>query len=135
MITEIAEALVGLLGDIGLNADLWEKKEIRPPAGSVWVPTLQRTEPDEAESQLGTDDWRLIYPVSLYFDLANVKDQQTAVEKLEAFVKALDADPSLGGTVLEASVTEAVLFKELDRPRPLVGYEITVSVLRLVSNP
>lgn len=136
MNTEIAEALVECLKGIGLRegqAHLWEPKDLTPPAGAVGVPAIKRTPPDEAESQLMTDDWELDYTVSLYFDLANVAlAQQSMTDKVEAFIKAIDADPSLGGLVLEASVTEAVPFIERDRKRPLVGYECTVSVTVLV---
>lgn len=137
-ITEIAEALVTVAeGTATLQqAHLWEPKDLAPPAASVGVPGLQRTDPDEAESQLGSDDWNLDFTVSLYFDLAHAaKAQQSMVDALEEFTDAIDADASLGGIVLEASVTEATPFVEKERKRPLVGYEVTVSVVRLVSNP
>ena len=134
-ITEVANALVAVIKGIeGIEgAYLWERKDIKVPAGSVGVPTLERTDVDEAESQLGTDDWKLEFPVSLYFDLADVaKSQQSMVDALEAFTNAIDADQSLGLPTVEASVNDAQPFAERDRKRPLVGYEITVSVLRLV---
>lgn len=134
-ITEIAKALVAVIEGIGLEEHLWEPKTLRPPAGSVGIPTLKRTPPDEPESQLYSDDWNLDFTVSLYFDLAKASIQQDMVDALEAFTDAIDADHSLNGTVFDAAVGEAVPFVEKDRKRPLVGYEITVSVIRLVSNP
>lgn len=132
-LTEIAEAIEALVKSIGLEEHLWEPKDLRPPAGAVGVPVIKRTPPDEADSQLGTVDWILDYTVSLYFDLANVaKAQQAMVDAVEDFIDVVDADPSLGGNALEASVTNAEPFVERDRKRPLVGYEITVSVIRLV---
>ena len=131
--TEIAQALVAVVKSIGLREHLWEPKDLKPPAGTVGVPAISRTKPDEAESQLGSVDWELDYTVSLYFDLASVAQaQQSMVDAVDDFIDAIDADPSLGGTVLEASVTEAIPFVEKDRRRPLVGYEVTVSVVRLV---
>jgi hypothetical protein len=135
-LTPIAQALVAVIKGIGLNEYLWEPKDLRPPAGSVSIPTLERTEPDGAESQLHADDWDLGFTVSLYFDLAHVaKAQQAMVDALEAFVDAIDADHSLDGTVFDCAVTDAVPFVERDRKRPLVGYEITVAVELLVSSP
>jgi hypothetical protein len=134
-VTEIAEAIVAVIAGIGLKKYLWEPKDLKPPAGAVHVPHIKRTKPDEAESQLGSDDWDLDFTVSLYFDLAEAaKAQQSMVDAVERFIDAIDEDPSLGGVVLEASVTDAVPFIERDRPRPVVGYECTVSVLRLVSS-
>src|SRR4051812_18498217 len=97
--TTIAEALVAVVKGIGLEEHLWEPKDLAPPAGSVGVPALRRTGPDETESQLSTDDWYLDYTVSLYFDLAHVaKAQQAMVDAVESFIDAIDADPSLDGT-------------------------------------
>lgn len=133
IITPIAEAIVDLLEGIRLAAHLWEPKDLAPPAGAVGVPTLKRTPPDEAESQLGADDWNLDFTVSLYFDLVDAaKTQQAMADALSAFTAAVDADRSLGGTAFDASVTEAVPFVEKDRKRPLAGYEVTVAVVRLV---
>ncbi len=139
-ITSPAEALVAIIeglppAGVPFNGYLWEPKEIRPPAGSVGTPTLRRRAPDQAESQLATDDWYLDLLVSLYFDLEGdaQKVQADMVSALVSFTAAIDADPSLGGTVLDSGVISAVPFHEDGRNRPLIGYEITVATLSLIT--
>ncbi len=134
VITPIAEALVAIIESIDLKGELWEPKTVSPPAGAVGVPVIRRTNPDEAESQLHSDDWFLDFGVSLYFDLAKAQPaQQGMVDAAEAFIAAIDADTSLGiDPLLEAKVTDCQPFVEQDRRRPLCGYEITVSTHRLV---
>lgn len=129
-----AEALVAIIERLGFRGELWEPQTIRLPAGTVGTPTLRRRAPDDRESQLLTNDWWVEFTVSLYFDLRDAqKAQQGMVDGLLAFTRAIDADPSLALTVLDAAVTSAVPFVEKDRNRPLVGYEITVATLSLVN--
>lgn len=130
-----ASALVTMLRGVGFRrVHLWEPREIRPPAVSVGTPSLRRRGPDEAESQLSTFDYWIDYPCSLYCDLSKaLESQQEMVNGLVAIVAAVDADPSLGGTVLDAVVSEADPFVEQDRNRPLVGYQFTVSTLSLIT--
>lgn len=102
------------------------------PAAAVGPPTVRRTGLDEGERELGSDDWFLEYPVGLYFDLDEAaKSQGQMAEALEAFTKAIDANPSLGSTLIDdCKVTNAEPFVEDSRQRTLCGYLCTVSVWR-----
>lgn len=134
-ITGPAKALVEILdGAAGFTAYLWERENFdRLPAVAVGVPAFKRHGPDEAESQLGTLDWEIEYPISFYVDLANATDdQQRMVDGLQAIAVALDADPTLGDTVFDSGITEATPFVEEERARPLAGYQVTVAALKLV---
>jgi hypothetical protein len=76
----------------------------------------------------------LIYPVSIYFDITEaVQMQALAVEAAELFIKAIDNDEQLSGTVDDAKVTDVTPFTEPDRRRPLAGYECTVEILKQVA--
>lgn len=102
------------------------------PAVAVGPPTVRRAGLDEGERELGSDDWFLDYPVSLYFDLDEAsKSQGQMVEAVEAFSKAIDQDPSLGSALIDdCKLTNADPFVEDGRQRTLCGYLCTVAVLR-----
>lgn len=103
------------------------------PAAAIGIPSIERVGPDEAESQLGTNDWFIDYPVELAVDLADpVYAQATLVGFVEAFVKAIDANQQLTNTVLDAKVVRAEPFVEDNRAKPIIGYEATVRVWKLV---
>jgi hypothetical protein len=103
------------------------------PVGTVGMPEVRRVGPDEAESQLGSDDWFLDYPVELAVALEEaVYAQATAISFLDAFIAAIDANQTLTSTVLDAKVVEAIPFAEEDRNRPILGFECTVRVWKLV---
>lgn len=106
------------------------------PAGVVGLPSLERTGVDEAEGQLGHDDWLLSYPVEFYFDIGDAVYTATqAVEVLEAFVKVIDANRGLGqdvATILDAKVVSSEPVEVVDTPRPMLVYSCRLEVLRLV---
>lgn len=142
----VAAALVSKLATIaGLSAGAIKSVKWDPgmsglptlPAGVVGMPTFERTEPDEAEDHLGANDWRLEYPVALVFDLSQAeRDQARAVEYVEAFVVAVDADQTLsnGGSPLvqEAKVTFGEPEIVEDEARPMIVYRTRVRVLQFV---
>lgn len=90
------------------------------PALVVSLPDIDRGELD-SDSQLGYSDWMLTYPVSIYVDLDVVADSVTLLrDTTEAFIRAVDADEQLGGTVAAASVLKvspAVDVGNTSRPR------------------
>lgn len=102
------------------------------PAAAVGVPVVRRSALDDSERELGSDDWIMEYPVGLYFDLDEArKSQGQMVEALEAFTKAIDANPSLGSALIDdCTLTSAEPFVEDARQRTLCGYLCTVSVWR-----
>jgi hypothetical protein len=129
-------AALTVLGD-SVKGYLWSPRQMtKVPAGVVEIPSVGRVGPDEAESQLSSDDWNVTYPVVLYVDATRADTSQAAlVEFLEDFIAAIDANPSLTNTVLDAKVLSAEPFLDLtEQARPLVGYECEVAVLKLVSD-
>jgi hypothetical protein len=133
----IAEALRAELAAVGvapvIKAHKWAPRALdKVPAGVIGVPSLRRREPDGAESRLGRNDWRLIYPVGLYFELTEaIAAQARAVEVLEAWVKAIDANDTLNDLVEDAAVTVAEPdFTE--EGRPMVLYLTEVHMLAFV---
>jgi hypothetical protein len=113
----------------------WADAELtmgRAGAAEIEIPDIGRTRPEEAESQLGADDWQLEYVVSIWVNLTNgPASQQRLVGLVEQWIAAIDTDPTLGGLALDAKVTSAHRQYLLDR-RPLVGYETTLAVWKLV---
>ena len=107
------------------------------PALTIDGPTtFRRTQPDEAESQLGAYDWFLTFTLRIYVAL---DDPQTATHDARAILgqvmAALDADRGLGGAALiDASLSSGELtFTEEENRRPMAVYECALEVWTLVS--
>jgi hypothetical protein len=132
----IAEAIATRLRALDLHVPerAWTRGELSPPCGEIELPAGDRTGPEESESQLGSNDWRLELDVTIWFDLTDVSIAAARlVDTLEAFVRAVDADRTLGLVgVLDASVTGWEPVFLTDQTRPLVGAETTVAVWALV---
>jgi hypothetical protein len=141
IIQPVAQAIVDVIDDLTptVNGQLWEPNagNVNPPAGVVGMPSIDRHDPEEEESQLGATDWFLDFPVYFFHDLGNaLYAQEQAVETYEAFVQAVDANPSLGiALVMDAKVTSVTPGFDLDQARPQIVTECRVQVLRLVPNP
>lgn len=131
----VADAIEDLIDGISLNGHKWTPKDLGAvPAGVVGLPRGNRVGVDEAESQLGSEDWYLTYPTALFFDLSEAQfSQAQAVEKLEAFISAIDDNPTLAGTVLDAKVTNFEAEIVQDTNRPLLSYVCDVEVLKPVA--
>lgn len=92
------------------------------PAVTVTGPaSIRRVEPDEAESQLGSFDWRMTFVLRIYVPQ---DDPQTSEYQMRAVlgqvIAAIDADRSLGGeadidAVLSNGEIEPVQFEGSDR--------------------
>lgn len=130
----VAEAIKNVAATVtGLNAVKWTPKDVNPPTAVVGIPRGHRSGVDEAEQQLGSEDWYLTYTVALFFDLSEAQfSQAQAVETLEAFISAIDDNPSLTGTVLDAKVTNFEPEVVTEANRPLLSYSVDVEVLKLV---
>lgn len=117
-----------------LKAYKWLPRDFENlPVAAVGVPDVQRVGLDQPEMQLGSSEWQITYPVSIYFDMTEVAQMQAlAVEAAELFVKAIDNDSQLSGAVDDAKVVRVTAFVEPDRRRPLAGYECTVEILKQV---
>lgn len=106
------------------------------PAGVVGVPEIDRQDVQERESQLGTNDWTITYPVALFFDLADTATAQAqATQTVEAFIKAIDtATLSVSdATIEDAKVVSATPDEIADSARPMLVYDCRVVVFKLVT--
>lgn len=131
----VAARLVTILQGLGLSTYKWAPGDLDAlPAGVVEMPTITRTPVDEAEDHLGQNDWSTSWPVVLYFSLAEEPQasQATAVETVEAFIAAIDADQDLGGAVQEAKVTEAEPEIVEEESRATIRYVCRVEALDFV---
>lgn len=119
---------------VNLKGYVWEPKDFDTlPAGTVMPPHVHRVGALDAEMQIGSNSWTFEFPVSLYFDLQEpLASQAQAVEGVEHFIAQVDADQTLGGTCVDAKVTECEVFIETSRNRMVLGYQCTVEVLKFV---
>jgi hypothetical protein len=106
------------------------------PVAVIGLPQLERTEPDESESQIGSFDYKLEYPVTFLFDLGDSATAQAqALDTVEKFVAAIDAaqlsaaDPS----IVDAKVVRSDPGEVVDAARPLLSYSCTLRVLKYQS--
>jgi hypothetical protein len=122
-------------GTKALTAYKWTRRDFSDlPCAVVGIPEVHRVGLDQPEHQIGSSEWSLVYPVSIYFDITEaVQMQALAVEAAELLIKAIDNDSQLSGTVDDAKVTDVTPFTEPDRRRPLAGYECTVEILKQVA--
>lgn len=104
------------------------------PAAVIELPTVTRTDVDAVEDHLGQNDWRSEWPVSFYFDFTDATfGQAQALEVIEKFIAAIDAAPTLSGTVQEAKVVTAGPPEiEEGAARPMLVYPTRVAVLDFV---
>lgn len=122
-------------GTKALKAYKWIPKDFENlPVGAVGLPDIDRVGLDQPEMQIGSSTWQITFPVSIYFDMSEVAQMQAlAAEAAELFIKAIDNDSQLSGTVDDAKVTAVTPFVEPERRRPLAGYECTVEILKQVA--
>ena len=147
IIEPLAEQIAGFISDITdistgqtITGYVWERKayDAKLPVGVVGIPEIRRTPPGERESQISLDDWDLEFPVGLLFEYdESVAVQQLAVEVVEKFISAVDADPSLGddSVIDDAAVIESVPEVYLEQPRALLIYRCRLAVNTGVPSP
>jgi hypothetical protein len=106
------------------------------PAAVIGLPSVERTEVDEAESQIGTFDYRLDYQVTFLFDLGDTTTAQSqALDTIEEFISTIDqmqlsiSDPS----IVDAKVVRSEPGEIIDSARPMLSYTCTLRVLKLQS--
>ena len=105
------------------------------PCAVVGIPKIGRVSVDQSESQLGTRDWFVTFPVTLYFDLADATaTAKLALEYVEAFIKQVDTESmqAADGTVLDSKVTNAEPAEIVNAHRPLLAYECDLEIWKLV---
>lgn len=112
------------------------------PAVELGLLRLQRTPPDEAESELGRTDWYFDYPLSLHVALDDPEAAQNeALELLGLIVGLFDENPTLGNSpgVIDTKLVEATggfLLQNQDGSplaRPRILYECSLRSLVLVT--
>lgn len=139
LIDPVAQALKALLEGLDVDPGVkayWPAPKLMDGTGPwavVELPRLRRTGTDEAETELGSDDWYLSFPVILYVALSDAKrDQARLLDLLEAAIKAIDDNPSLGiVTVDDTSLIAGDPFFDLtEQARPLIAYECELEVWR-----
>jgi hypothetical protein len=131
VIVPLADALKQMLEGLdfapAVKAYRWAPSMVATvPAAVIDIPEVRRTGIDEPEEQLGSDDWTLTFPVELLVDLAVAdRDQTRVVELLEAFIAAVDANPSLGFPIVDDSkvVAGTPSFDLSEEARPLLTYD------------
>lgn len=139
VIQPVADRIGVLLEQAGCAVNVWPRDHLPSSAvamAEIELPDFDRTDPEERESQLGSDDWRLDYLVTVWVKLTEPTGaQQHLAETVETFVSLLDDDRGLNGLALDASVTSGRRVYQInpkDRSPALVGYETTVAVWKLV---
>jgi hypothetical protein len=138
ILTPLADALLEAargLGSEGVKGYRWPPRELaKLPAAVVELPGVERTPVDAPEDHLGQRDWKPSFPVIFYFDLSAAESSQDeAVEIVEAFIAAIDEDPSLGGLCQEAKAVEAAFAEYVeDEARPVIRWPVRVEILKFV---
>jgi hypothetical protein len=137
---ELADALVEVLEGVDVRGYKWSPGAIKPPCAVIEMPTLRRTEVDNAEDHVGADDWRFDFPVLFYVELGRdvIAAQVALMASAFGFVRAIDTlTPDAQGFVLnglctDAKVTPAEPFatpQGEEGSRTQIGYETHVSIL------
>lgn len=145
-IQDVADALAALLESLGLWVPrndaghcAWAPSGLDSvPAGVIELPAIRRPDPLEIDdAPLGSNEWLLEFPVTLYFDLAEAGYAQTeAVSYVEALIQAVNTDHTLGlNGVDDSSVVSSEIVLIDDQARPMIAYECQVHVLKLVIDP
>lgn len=114
---------------------LWDQPHFdRLPCAMVRLPEISRTGVDEQESQLGSRDFILEFPVDFVVDLSKAEySQEQLLASVEAFINAVDADspPLADNSVIDCKVTAVGRPEQLEGSRSLLVYPTTVELLKL----
>lgn len=130
-ITGIADAAAAAINAADLTVDgvpvkTYGTEPRSPEIPAVWVrfDSFTRTGPDEAESQLGARDWRLVYEVVAAIDATEPARAQTNMrDLLGSVLDAVDQSADLSrADVLDARLVsgEQQWTTTQDRERPLL---------------
>ena len=147
-LADVASGIAGLTDGVTVKGILWAPRDtdVRP-AAVVEMPSIDRVAADEGESQIGTRDARLRFPVAFYFDLSEdvTYSQAQATEVVEAFVDAIDASvesgplspQQLSGGVIVVDAKTSVDPPEIFPPeassgRPVIRYVCRAEVLAFI---
>lgn len=133
----VARALATAFGRID-NVAVFDHEpvgsELPTPCILIGTPELQRSEIDDSERQLGSDDWRQSWAVTLQVAMHEPADAQADIRRLLGeMVYELDADWTLGGECVEARlVAGRIGYGDAARNPRLLIAECDVQVLSLM---
>lgn len=144
LLIDVASAIASAIdaADISYNGNDLKIYDYEPrdldtlPAVTVDGPTaIQRHEPEQPESQLGSDDWHMAFTLRIYTHLDDPRDgarESRAI--LGQVIAAIDADETLGGSAdLGASIANATREPMTDENgRQMWMYEADLQVWSLV---
>jgi len=105
----------------------------RLPVAICGLPSLERIDVDQPESQLGSYDWTIQFDVTFLFDLGDTQTAQSqALDTLERFVLAIDgaALSASNPSIVDAKVTRSEPGEIVDSARPMLSYTCTLRVLK-----
>lgn len=133
----IASALAvafGRIDDVAVFDHEPVGSELPTPCILIGTPELQRSEIDDSERQLGSDDWRQSWAVTLQVAMHEPAVAQADIRRLLGeMVYELDADWTLGGEAVEARlVAGRVGYGDAARTPRLLIAECDVQVLSLM---
>lgn len=118
-----------------VKAYKWPPKELDSmPAAVIELPRIVRAETDEAEDHIGATDWNFEFPVPFYFDLGGLDfSHSQAAEIIEAFIRAVDAAPTLAVATSAIMVQDSKVVAETaehieEAPRPTLRWLTNVHV-------
>lgn len=134
--TTIDAAAIALDGN-PLRVYTYEGRDVDTlPAVTIDGPTaFRRAEPDEAESQLGSYDWRVQFTLRIYVALDDPEAAAAnARSVLGQVIAAIDADRSLNGAAeIDASIANGEMnLTPEDAHRQMVVYECDLQAWALV---
>lgn len=148
-LADVAAGVPGLANGATVKGIRWAPRDTDTrPAAVVEMPAIERVAADERESQIGTRDVRLTFPVAFYFDLGEdpAFGQEQAVEVVAGYIDAIDAatndgqpleGSAFGGAVIvidaKASADAPEIFPpEASSGRPAIRYVCQTEVLGLI---
>jgi hypothetical protein len=135
---DVADLLAGLTWSQGLKVYVHDPGYAgidKLPCAVLSVPSIGRVGLDQPESQLYIRDWFITIPIVLYFDLADATATSIlAIEYVETLIKGVDAESLQAGdaTVEDAKVVECEPSELVDQHRPMLVYECSLEVQKLV---
>lgn len=135
----VAEALAEVFGGIvGVSVHAFEPVgELALPCITVGQPELERVELESMERQLGYDDWRMSWSVTLQVAMYEAQEAQALARRLTGeMVEALDLEPTLGGEAVEARLVSARGgYGDPEHSPRLIVVECDVQVIALMPRP
>jgi hypothetical protein len=106
------------------------------PAAVIWSsPRSAGPTPTRPRTTLAENDWNYTFPVTFYFDLGDASfSQGQAVEAIEAFIKAIDANQDLTGTCQEAKAMADQPEYFEGEAKPIIRWPTRVQILKFVTS-